>query len=226
MLINVVRLIVLLPLLSFTSHPRVQTHAAAKLRLTVATLHAAALTAPRAATDSVDGPYYLVSILGPRTKTETIHLPASGHLVIHRDEALGARQLVDLSLEPGDSVQLLISVLEGKEVKSSDEAAAAVASTKALSQSIDARRATIASALSPIIANDRAHWLGSATLLLTNENGTLYWRSLECVTTCKVLSGSTDTAIPTRSGAGVAGVVELSGSGGTYHMQLQGQQTL
>jgi hypothetical protein len=221
--IAVVRLSFLLPLLSFTPYRPFPSHAPTKLRLTLATLHAAALTAPRGATDSMDRPYFLVSILGPRTRTETIHLPATGHLQIHQDEALGARPLVDLTLEPGDTVRLLVSVLEGKKVQGSDEAAAAAASTKALYQPTPERASTISSALAPV-TKEGAHWLGSATLVLTNERGMMYWRALECVATCKVLSGGAAKAFPASSTASVAGVVELSGGGATYHMQLQGQQ--
>lgn len=222
-MMNLVRLSTLLPFLSFMSDRPVAPHAPTKVRVTLATLHAASLTTPRALTDSVDGPYFLVSILGPQAKTETIHLPAAGHLTIHQDEALGARQLVDVSLNTGDSVRLLVSVLEGKKVQGSDEAAAAAASTQALSQPAATRAKTISSALSPVITKQEAHWLGSATLLLTNEGGTTYWRALECVSTCKVLSGGATTAFPT-GGATLAGVVELSGAGGTYHMQLQGRR--
>ncbi|HEY4132414.1 MAG TPA: hypothetical protein VGM50_17520 [Gemmatimonadaceae bacterium] len=56
----------------------------AKLRLTLQTLHAASLTAPRTPADSVDEPYLLVSVLGPTAAAENIHLPASGHLRIHQ----------------------------------------------------------------------------------------------------------------------------------------------
>jgi hypothetical protein len=219
------RLSVLLPLLSFAPGrfmPPIP--APTNLRLTLATLHAAALTAPRGASDSLDAPYFLVSILGPRASTETIHLPAAGHLRIHQNEALGARPLVDLNLQPGDTVRLLVSVLEGAKVHGPDEAAAATASTKALSQPMAARVGILSAALAPI-TRDGAHWLGSATLLLTNEGGTMYWRALECVATCSVLSGGDATAFPAADAAPLAGVVELSGGGGTYHMQLQGQRT-
>jgi hypothetical protein len=187
---NLVRLLALLPFLSFSSSRPATQHAPTRLQVTLATLHAAALTAPRPAADSVDEPYLLVSIQGPRTKTETMHLPATGHLTIHEDEALGARPLVDLNLEPGDSVRLLVSVLEAKKVKPSDE----------------------------------PRLLGSARLLLTNEEGATYWRALECVATCKVLSGGAAVALPASGAAHVAGVVELSGAGATYHMQLQAQR--
>src|SRR4051812_31225223 len=166
---NLVRLLAALPFFSFISSD----HAPTKLRVTLATLHAASLTAPRPASDSVDEPYLLVSVLGPQAKTATIHLPPTGNLTIHEDEALGARPLVDLNLEPGDTVGLLVSVLEGKRVKASDE----------------------------------ARLLGSARLLLTNEGGTTYWHALECVATCKVLSGAAATVVPASGAAPVAGVV-------------------
>ena len=221
---SVVRVGVVLPFFSLLPFHSVQQHPPTGLRLTVATLHAATLTTPRAATDSVDGPYFLVSILGPRAKAEAIHLPATGHLTIHEDEALGARDLVDLNLAPGDTVQLLVSVLEGKKTSGPREIAAASASTPALSQPTAARAAIVSSALAPV-TEDGAHWLGSATLTLTNEAGTMYWRKLECVSTCKVLSGAGSKAFGTSGSGTIAGVVELSGSGATYHMQLQGQST-
>jgi hypothetical protein len=186
-----VRLSLLLPLFSFLPNSVVLSRAPAKIHVTLATLHAAELTAPRAANDLADEPYFIVSIRGPRTKTGTIHLPLTGHLTIHRDQALGARPLVDLSLQPGDSVKLLVSVLASKTVHRS---------------------------------NEGAHWLGSANLLLTNDNGTLYWRSLECVATCKLLKGGAAMALGAAGAKPVAGVVELSGSGGTYHMQLEAQR--
>jgi hypothetical protein len=218
-----VRSIFFLPFFTVPAY-RSQSPAAGKVQLTLATLHAAALTSPRPSSDSVDAPYYLVSVLGPRAKSETLHLPTSGHLLIHQDEALGARPLIDLSLEPGDSIRVLVSVLEGKSVQASEETTAATASTNALSQPASARVAAVSSALSPVLSGNRARWLGSATLLLTNEAGTIYWRALECLATCKVLSGAGAAALPAESGAHVSGVVELSGAGGTYHMQLQGQR--
>jgi hypothetical protein len=171
----------------------------------------------------VDGPYFLVSILGPHAKAGTIHLPTKGHLTIHEDEALGARDLVDLDLEAGDTVRLLVSVLEGKTTSDSQEIAAASASIPALSQPLAAREAIVSSALAPV-KKDGAHWLGSATLLLTNEAGIIYWRALECVSTCNVLSGAGSNAFAASGSGKIAGVVELSGSGATYHMQLQGQR--
>jgi hypothetical protein len=225
MFLPFVRLSVLLPLLSVASSRPESSHTATKVQLTLATLHAAALTTPRAESDTVDAPYFLVSIVGPQTKTATLHLPETGHLMIHEDQALGARPLVELSLEPGDSVRLLVSVLVGQKVAAEDEAAAAAASTKAFSLPASARADAVSSALAPV-TKDGARWLGSATLLLTNEAGTTYWRALECVATCKVLSGAAATPLPEPNGKAVGGTVELSGSGGTYHMALKGQESL
>jgi hypothetical protein len=194
-----------------------------EVRLTLATLHAAALTTPRATGDAEDDPYLFVSILGPGANTTTIQLPTTGHLSIHENEALGARPLVDLSLQPGDSVRLLVSVLEATRVQPSDEAQAATASTSVLAQSPAARASLLAPALVPVTSQG-AHWLGSAVLLLTNEGGATYWRTLECVATCKVLKAPAGTALAPAAGAPIAGVVELSGDGGTYHLQVQGQR--
>lgn len=218
-----VRSSALLALVSVVSVGFLPSRAPAKIHLTLATLHAANLTAPRAATDSVDEPYYLISIVGPHSQAETIHLPTTGHLRIHRDEALGSRPLVDLSVAPGDTVRMLVSVLDGAKGRGSNEDAAASASTKAMSQSSNGRAAALSSALAPVIKQG-AHWLGSATLMVTNDGGTVYWRALECVATCSVLSGASPSPFPAPTEKPLAGVVELSGSGATYHMQLQGQR--
>src|SRR5690242_18654069 len=90
------------------------------LQLSVATLHAAALTSARAASDSEDHPYLLVAVAGPRRQTSILRLPESGHLRIRRDEALGARPLTKLQLDPNDSIRVLISVLEGRKTVPAD----------------------------------------------------------------------------------------------------------
>lgn len=195
--------------------------APAEVRLTLTTIHAAALTTPRAADDTKDAPYLLISVLGPKASTTTVQLPATGHLAIQNDEALGARPLMDLSLEPGDSVRLLVSLLEGSEVQPSEEAQAAKASTSLLAQSPAAGAAELSPALAPVTGRG-AYWIGSATLLLTNEGGSTYWRALECLATCKVLKAPAGAAL--APDAPDAGVVELSGSGGIYHLQMQGRR--
>ena len=66
--------------------------------------------------------------------------------------------------------------------------------------------------------------LGSAALLPTNEGGITYWRSLECVATCPVLEAPPSTPLGPLDAGPVSGVIELSGGGGTYHLQLHGQR--
>jgi hypothetical protein len=187
-------------------------HTAAELRLSMQTLHAAKLTASRGAGDTTDSPYLLVSIVGPRGKASSLELPQARHLTIHTDEALGARPLINLRLQPGDSVRLLVSVLEDPHVRATAESRTVIASGKAIRTGAAALPGAIA-----LLTKQGAHWLGSAELLLTNEHGSPSWRSLECLATCKVLTA------PKGDAAGARGVVELSGSGGTYHLQLASQ---
>ncbi len=194
----------------------------AEVRLSIATLHAATLTKARAAGDDTDGPFLLTSIIGPGGSIRASHVPATGQLTIHLDEALGARPLTDLRLQPGDTVRLLVSVLEGARVGQSEESKVAAASAKALLQDGEARASLLASALSPV-TKAGAHWIGSASLLVTNENGAVYWRALDCIATCKVLKAPAGALEP-KGGRPMAGVVELSGEGGTYHLQLQGER--
>jgi hypothetical protein len=197
---------------------------AAKVRLTIATLHAAVLTAPRAETDSVDQPYFLVSIAGPRGSASMLQLPGEGHLRIHRDEALGARPLVELSLEPGDSVRVLVSVLVSGlsgGVHGAEERAAADASTHALANASSPLADQLKTAMSPITATG-ARWLGSSELVIANDDGTVHWRALRCLVSCRVVSGQATAALDVAN-ARQQGVVELSGGGGTYHMQLRAE---
>jgi hypothetical protein len=66
-----------------------------------------------------------------------------------------------------------------------------------------------------------AYLLGSVSLLLTNEAGTVYWRRLDCVASCKVLTGPGTTALPPATAQPFSGIVEFSGGGGTYHLALR-----
>ena len=151
-----------------------------KVQLTMATLHAAALTTPRAAGDSTDTPFLVFAVIG-RSASKASVLPDTGQLSIRNDGAVGTRPLTELSLERGDSAQVLISVLENG-------------------------------------GGHDARALGSLSLLITNEAGTVFWRRLECVTSCKVLNAPAATSL--TAAGGPPGVVELSGSGGTYHLAL------
>ena len=195
----------------------------ADVRLTIATLHAATLSTSRAEGDASDGPFLLVSMLGPGTRVASVELPKTGHLSIHRDEALGPQPLVELRLAPGDSVRLLVSVLESVKVEESAERWAATASARAFDGSTTSDT-VLASALAPL-TKQGAHWLGSATLLVTNEGGVTHWRTLECVSTCRVIAPPPRSEMQPSDSSPVSGVVELTGSGGTYHLQLQGRRT-
>jgi hypothetical protein len=44
------------------------------------------------------------------------------------------------------------------------------------------------------------------------------------VATCKVLVAPADTAMAAGTPAAISGVVELSGNGGTYHLQVKSQR--
>lgn len=191
---------------------------AEKVQLTIATLHAAALTTSRAAGDTTDAPFFVVSVLGPRTNSNGILADASRPKV-RRDEALGARPLTELSLADGDSVQVQISVLENAKAEKLDDSriAAAASTTRARSVTESAKQAT--QLVAPLV-QDGAHWIGSVNLLVTNEGGSVYWRRLECVASCTVLTAPATTAMPAAS-AQLAGVVELTGNGGTYHLALR-----
>lgn len=116
-----------------------------RVQLNIATLHAAALTTSRTAADSTDSPFLVVAIIGPRASSSTV-IPRGNERRIRQDEAIGARPLAELTLASGDSVQVLVSVLENQ--------------------------------LSQVSG---AHWLGSVSLLLTNEAGSVFWRRLDCV---------------------------------------------
>lgn len=196
-------------------------HAPARLQLTVATIHAAALTAPRGATDSLDHPYLLASRVGPGPATATGRLPLASHFAIRADQALGAEPLLTLELAPGDSVQLLLSLLENPEVRLPDEARLAESSTAVLAQPGDGRGAALSARMAPAVASG-TQWLGSLTVVLTNEGGTLRWRALDCAVTCSVLAAPDAAEIVPAPAAG--GVVELTGAGGTYHLNLRAQR--
>ena len=190
-----------------------------KVQLTIATLHAAALTTSRAPGDSTDTPFFLVSVVGPRASSTAV-LPDGGQRSIRRDEALGARPLTDLTLAAGDSVQVLVSVLENATVRLSDDAASGGTSAN-LRAASSAEQVEQATRLVAPLVKQGANWLGSVSLLLTNEGGSIYWRRLDCVASCKVLSVPAASALPAATGQPFAGTVELSGNGGTYHLALR-----
>jgi hypothetical protein len=190
-----------------------------KVQLTIATLHAAALTSSRTPGDSTDAPFFVVSVIGPRASWASI-LPDSGPARIRRDEALGARPLTELTLASGDSIQVLVSVLESATREASDRAAIEGMTSKARATSPSEEVDQATRLVAPLVKRG-ANVVGSVSLLLTNESGEVYWRRLDCVASCKVLSGPATTALPAPSGQPFGSTVELSGSGGTYHLALR-----
>ncbi len=190
---------------------------AATVRLTAATLHAATLTTPRDAADSTDAPYLLVSMLDAHGRATTTQLPEAGHLAIHLDEALGTRPLTDIRVERGDTVRVLVSALEDPVVRPAEERHAAMDAATALGAATE-RRDAVVRALTPLVRHG-AHLLGAVALTLTNDDGGVHWRALECLATCTVSRAPSPEPMA-ASGAPTAVVVQLDGGGGTYHLQL------
>jgi hypothetical protein len=189
-----------------------------KVQLTIATLHAAALTSTRAPGDSTDAPFFVLSVIGPHGSSASILPDSTPH--IRRDEALGARPLTELTLATGDSVQVLVSVLESATRQASDRAAIEGMTSKSRASSPSEAVDQSTRLIAPLVKRG-ANLVGSVSLLLTNEGGEIYWRRLDCVASCKVLSGPATTALPAASGQSFGSTVELSGSGGTYHLALR-----
>lgn len=192
--------------------------------LSMATLHAAVLTSSRAPGDSADSPYVLVSVNERGKGGAVVALPATGHLHLHRDEAIGVHPLTSVRLNAGDTVRVLISVLEGGVAPATIETQAGTAAARAVDAQSANRVGGLAQALSPLTSKG-AYWLGSATLLLTRDaGGDVYWRGLECVTSCKILSGGAPAVLAAPDAAPSAGVAELSGAGATYHMKIEARR--
>ena len=188
--------------------------APAKVSLDLATLHAAALISPRPSGAETDAPYLLVSIAnGPAGQGSK--LPATGHWTIHQDQALGQTPITTLELKPGENVKVLLSVLEDHDALADESATATSASLQLASKG--ATTDVVTAAISGLTSRG-AHLLGSATLVISNVNGKVTWNSLDCVATCKVLRGPGAGA--DVGAAAVSGVVQLEGSGATYHMQV------
>ena len=197
----------------------------ATLKLDLGTIHAAVLSTARGAGDSTDAPYLLISIVNSSGKNDARALPASGHWDMQANQAITGLSIASISLEPGDSVQILLSALEDRRVtpgvvEIASATTAAMANQHSWSSPPEASLVT--KALIPLTTRG-TYWLGSASLLLTNEGGTAYWTRLDCVASCAVLSS------PVQNGAGVVlsettppatGVVELTGASGTYHVQV------
>ncbi|MEP6472401.1 MAG: hypothetical protein ABJC74_01705, partial [Gemmatimonadota bacterium] len=136
---------------------------AGQVSLDLQTLHAAALSASRGAGDSTDSPYILVSVVESRGRSATMQLPATGHYTIHLDQALGLAPITKLDLQPGDSVRVLLSVLEDNQA-ASNELPIATAETRSLTEQKSRFGAPSLDLVTPALApltGAGAHWLGS-----------------------------------------------------------------
>ena len=195
----------------------------AQLALDLTTIHAAVLSSARSPADSADTPYLLVSILGTGGRTQAHALPAGGHWTMRGNEAITGMSIATISLEPGDSVRVLLSVLEDS-VAHPEELQAATATSSAMA-SVSALQtpplpSLVTRTLAPLTSRG-AYWLGSASLLLTNEGGTTYWTSLDCIASCVVVrppaQGGSRAVLAESAAQPASGLVELSGASGTYH---------
>ena len=116
----------------------------------------------------------------------------------------------------------MISVLESESAEPAPELAGGAASATALSELVqpllDPAGPALGTGLDGL-SRTGVHRIGAVSLLVTNEGGPLWWRRMDCVQDCAVLQG-----IPEGTGAPLAkptnGVYELTGAGGTYHMNL------
>ncbi|MEO8634546.1 MAG: hypothetical protein ABI587_04620 [Gemmatimonadales bacterium] len=196
--------------------------APSRVAIELTTLHAATLTTSRGAGDSTDAPYFLVSVLGSHSHASS-HLPASGHYRLAENAIVSPTPMEVLLLAPGDSARVVISVLESESAELTTELDGGVATTSGLSQLgrpfLDPASQILGSALNGL-RQGGAHWLGSVSLLITNEGGTTWWRRMDCAEECAVLQGLPEGVEGVSLGKPARGVFELTGAGGTFHMQL------
>jgi hypothetical protein len=196
----------------------------ATLNLDLTTIHAAVLSSARGDADSADAPYLLISIAGSSGSTQARTLPGSGHWNLRADQAITGLPIASISLEPGDSVRILLSALEDR-AATPDEleiaSATTVAMAKQRSWSSPLEETMVTAALTPLTSRG-VHWLGSASLLVTNQGGTAYWTRLDCIASCAVLRSPAQNggAVLSETAGPASGVVELTGASGTYHVQV------
>lgn len=185
-----------------------------RVQLTIATLHAAALTSPRQAGDSTDAPFFVFQVVAAHGSSAAV-LPDTGKRRLRENEQFGVRPLTQVSLAAGDSVEVLVSVLENRKLPTALLPASGVRAVSSPEQLAQATRLT-----APLV-HDGARMLGAVSVLMTNEDGAIYWRRMDCVVSCKVLTAPASTALPTPTGQTANSVVELSGNGATYHLALR-----
>ena len=192
-----------------------------RVSIELATLHVAALTATRGAADNSDAPYFLVSVLRNGARTSA-HFPAEGHWRLEENAIVRPTAMDVLELGPGDSARVVISVLESESTDLKPELDGATATTTALAglsqPLLDPAGPALGTALGAL-TQAGAHRIGSVSLLLTNEGGSIWWRRMECIQDCAMLKGLAPqggTSLTTATN----GVFELTGAGGTYHLNL------
>ena len=139
--------------------------------------------------------------------------------------------MTSLSIAPGDSVRVLFTVLEGGQVDAATEATAtnALAKLKLTSGANSAAQnaSAVASTLTSFTSRG-TNLIGSAAMLLTNEDGKTYWRALDCVNACSVSSSpvrASGSELSTQSAGGLSAIVELSGNKSTYHLKVDAKRT-
>lgn len=195
--------------------------APARVAIELATLHVAGLTTAHGAGDVADAPYFLISVIRPNAQSSA-HLPANGHWRLAEDAVVTPTTVDLLELAPGDSARVVIAVLESEGTEPAPELAGGAASTRALSALMHPLLDPAGPALNTGLGGLNqagVHRIGAVSLLVTNEGGTVWWRRMDCVLDCAVLQG-----IPSGTGAALSsptnGVYELTGAGGTYHLNL------
>jgi hypothetical protein len=156
---------------------------AARLQLDLATVHAAALSTARSASDSTDDLVLHVTTRDAKGVRSSYRLPEEGYFTLGLDQVTRPRSFLAKELDAGESIEIEVTVREGR-------------------------------------AGD-ATSIGAFRLVLTNAADALTWKSLECTSTCSVLTNPASRVVAT-GGAPVGGVVELTGAGGTFHVNLQG----
>ena len=206
--------------------------APAEVALDMGLLHAAALSTARSAGDTLDAPFLWVTVFGSDVKQASQQIPSAGkRWSIRLNEAKAAASLGLISVAPGDSVRVLFTLLEGDQSSATDEATASNALGKLKlrsdARSLPENSASVAATLNPLTKKG-THWIGSATMLLTNENGKTYWRAMDCISTCSVLNSPVQgngSELAVQSAEGLSAVLELTGNAATYHLKVTAKRS-
>jgi hypothetical protein len=221
---------IVLPTMLAAAAPAPRQHAeAGRITVNLATLHVARLSTARSSGDSADSPFLLLSLLQTSTPSLTRRVPDDAPWRLRTDAAVPSTPLLSMALSPGDTACVLVSVMEREAPGSPRDTALASASAQQLRRSgaplLGPASGILASSLGQLTP-DGANWIGSVSLLVTNEAGTIHWRRMECVQYCSVLQGPPDAA----SGMVVApagghppaaiGVFELTGDSAIYHLAV------